>query len=240
MNVTLDPQTFLEFPHETSSILFAAFTGLQLKAKVPDFHWLGALKPYPVNVLAVRDMRQMMYQCGVPGVGDSAASLGRWLRDYAAERGMKASLSLGGSIGGYAALLYGWFLGSDVVHSFAPLTRLPTRTPLQLLPLLAKGHWGLVRVNYRLLFDRRLDHGCYDLKEVLSQDNGRSTYHIYYGTSHARDTIHAERLAGLPGVVLHPVDTHEHHVSTLMRDSGELAEILADSHRLLEGLAAER
>lgn len=229
MSLTLDPQSFREFPHETSPILFAAFAGLQLEKKIPSFHGLRAVEPFPVNKLAVRDVRQMMYQQGFPGTDGTAASVGHLLREYVADRGFKATLTMGSSMGGYASLLYGWFIGADVVHAFAPLTRLPTRTVPQNLLLLAKGHRRLATVNFRLLFDRELDRSCYDLSKVLSQSNGRTTYHIYYGTGHSRDNIHAKRMADIPGVMLHPYDTNDHQVATQIRDSGELSRILARS-----------
>lgn len=234
MSLTLDPESFREFPHETSPILFAAFAGLQLEKKIPSFHGLRAVESFPVNKLAVRDVRQMMYQQGFPGTAGTAASVGHLLREYVADRGYKATLTMGSSMGGYAALLYGWFIGADVVHAFAPLTRLPTRTGPQLIPLLLKGYRRLATVNFRILYDRKMDRSCYDLRELLSQSNGRTVYHIYYGAGHRRDHAHAERMADVPGVITHPYDTAAHQVATEIRDSGELSRILERSLQEME------
>lgn len=231
----LDPESFREFPHETSPILFTAFAGLQLEKKIPSFHGLHAVHPFPVNKLAVRDVRQMMYQRGFPGTDGTAASVGYLLREYVADRGFQATLTMGSSMGGYAALLYGWFMGADVVHAFAPLTLLPTRTIGQLMKLLIKGNRRLALANFRLLLDLRIDKSWFDLTEILSQGNDRATtYHIYYGTHHSRDTIHAERMADVPGVVLHPYDSDDHQLATQIRDSGELSQMLATSLQEME------
>jgi pimeloyl-ACP methyl ester carboxylesterase len=220
------PLSFQEMPYPDSRVLLIAFSGLQPRRKVPSFHWRNSLMNAPANKLFVRDVRQMFYQCGVPGTGDDAASVGRFLRQYIEEWGIERHICIGGSAGGYAALLYGGLTGAGEVYAFSPMTYLPTRPKRQLIGLVRTRQWGLLKANTRLHFDPRLDRTYFDLRPVLGQGHDKTRYHIYYGTNHPRDVANAAHVADLSRVVLHPQATDAHDTSRLVRDSGELAEIL--------------
>lgn len=229
MTIELDPESFQEELEPNSRVVCLAFTGLQPDRVVPNFHWRGIFGSQPVNKLYIRDVRQRFYQRGIPGAGESAGAIGEFMRRYMDERRFEHSLCLGGSAGGYAAMLYGWFIGADEVHAFAPLTRLPTRSKVQLLELILRGGYKLARTIAPLHFDRGIDRTYFDLHSVLERGNGRTLYHIYFGRGHQRDLAHARQLADIPGVVLHEYDTADHHVSTMIRDSGELEQIIQES-----------
>lgn len=226
MNGISDQTSFLEVLHPESKVLVIAFAGIQVKKHVPSFHYVNALKERPVNRLHVRDVRQAFYQRGIPETGNNAGSVGEYLRSYVKQRGVRRIICLGGSAGGYAALLYGWFIGADEVHAFSPLTKLPSRTVLQSLPLLYSGQAALFKAIWPLHVDRSIDRTYFDLAPLLAQHNGQTHYQIYFGSGHDRDVRSAKRLTGFPGTELHEYDTANHHIVTDLRDSGALAEIL--------------
>jgi pimeloyl-ACP methyl ester carboxylesterase len=223
-----DSLSFQEMPYPDSRVLLIALTGLQPRRKVPSFHWRNSLANVPANKLFVRDVRQMFYQCGVPGTGDDAASVGRFLRQYIEERGIERHICIGGSAGGYAALLYGALSGAGEVYAFSPMAFLPTRSKGQLFDLVRTRQWGLLKPNLRLHFDPRLDRTYFDLRPTLERGSDQTRYHIYYGTKHNRDVANAEHLADLPQVSFYPKETVDHDTSRLVRDSGELSEILGN------------
>jgi hypothetical protein len=222
----LDPNSFQQELRPGSRTLLVGFSGLQTKKRRLTFHWRGAFNGAAGNKLYVRDVRQMFYQRGIPGVGKDPKTIGRFLREYMVHGGFERSAFFGYSSWGHAALLFGWAMGADEVHAFSPRTRLPTRSRLRLLRFIPSRNWGLLKANLHLYFNPRLDRSYFDLRPILAEDNGRTRYHIYYGTQERIDRVNAERLGDRPGVVLHPVDTNDHFLATRMRDNGELAAII--------------
>lgn len=228
----LDVQSFREHREPNSSVLFTSFSGIEF-IRLPSFRWGPSFSLYPVNSLLVRDVRQLYYQAGVPGGGETAASLGDFLRQYVVERAYRAVLSIGHSSGGYAAILFGTIMGADVVHAFSPHTRLPARSLTQTWRTLFERRSREAKTQFRIRYDRRLDRQHYDLRDILTQNPNHPTIHIYYGTRHPRDSFNAERLADLPNVILHPYDTADHHVVRMLADDGTLVGILDETYREL-------
>lgn len=227
------PPSILEESDPASPILLVGVAGLQPLRALPYFHWRKAFTPYAANKLFLRDLRQVYYQQGLPGIGDDAGQVGRYLREYAESRGVKRSACFGYSSGGHAALLFGWFMNADEVHVFSPRTHLPTRSRRRLLRYIPGGRWGLFRANARLYFDPRISHAYYDLRPFLAQDNGRTRYHIYYGMRNDEDVANVHRLDDCPQVCLHEYDTDSHYLVRQLRDSGELAMIISEAYKRL-------
>jgi hypothetical protein len=65
-----------------------------------------------------------------------------------------------------------------------------------------------------------------DLAAALATGPGEHRFHIHFGNGHEADRRHAERLAGLPGVVLHGHDTDAHQVARHLRERGTLIEAI--------------
>jgi hypothetical protein len=106
---------------------------------------------------------------------------------------------IGASLAGYTAAVTGHLLCADAVWAFAPPT------------LIAKVG---VQKPYR------------DLAVLLSQWNGRTQYHVLYNRSWASDRVAAERIATLPGVVLHPQEGRGHLVVEHLARTGALQSML--------------
>jgi hypothetical protein len=76
--------------------------------------------------------------------------------------------------------------------------------------------------------ENHLDERFADLLPTVSAARGR--FHVYYAAHHEYDRIHAEHLAGVDGVMLHPIDSRDHTPIKHLRDTGWL-------HTFLDELA---
>jgi len=216
-----------------TSTLFVAFTGMQLYRSMPEYEWVKSLTALPVNCLFARDVAQFFYLRGLQGVGPDVETCRRYLSDFIAERGFKRLAAVGGSTGGYAALLYGSLLGVDEVHAFTPMTILPSRKLVESYRLLPSKNWTLLRKQLEMRARPGVGRDHRDLRRVLAADNGRTRYHIYYGHSHTPDRRNAERLVDLPRVTLHPYDYDQHYLMARLKKSGEMGLLLDNIYRRL-------
>jgi hypothetical protein len=227
METSLDPRSFEQDLADGSPLTLIGFSSIQPHRPVPYFTWHAAFSPIAANKLFVRDIHQRFSQRGLAGAGEDAGATGHFFRRYMARRPEQRAICFGGSSGGFAALLYGWFIGAAEVHAFTPLTRLPSRSIPQLVYLVPGRQWKLIQAILALHIDPRIDRSYYDLYPLLKENRCDTRYHIYYSTGHPRDAVHAQRLADVPGMELHPYDIPDHQLSTVLRDSGELSEIVA-------------
>jgi hypothetical protein len=142
------------------------------------------------RLVHVRDDAAAWYHRGVAGEGPDIDSVADRLREITA--GVEEVVMLGGSAGGYGALLFGALIGAEV-HAFAPQTFIDTELQSTL---------GDVRWAERLeALGDDLDRRYADLLPVLAGSGGR--FHVYYAANAPLDVLHAERLRKLPQVTLH-------------------------------------
>lgn len=83
---------------------------------------LEALTQQPLNRILLRDPLNAWYQRGVPGLGDSVDEVAKQLRSLIAKANPSKVITLGQSMGGYAAILFGQLLGVDQILAFGPLS----------------------------------------------------------------------------------------------------------------------
>ena len=125
-----------------------------------------------------------------PDIGTTISQLGKLRRSYAPE---VFHASVGTSMGGYAAILFGHYLNADVVHAFGATTRIDPCSP--------DVHVG----------PEDVPEAHRDLAQLLAHWNGRTRYHLYFNEGHERDREHAEGPAACPGVELHPAPGTSHN-----------------------------
>lgn len=214
---------------------FVGFAGMQLELPIPNFAWGGVFSALPVQRVLVRDTYQFWYLRGLEGIAGDVAGSVSGLRTTLTELDTDRWVCIGASAGGFGTLLYGSLLGADEVHSFAPMSRMPSRTIPEVLRLARTRRWRLMRKNFGQRLRPGIDRGYYDLRAVLQADNGRTRYHIYYGRDNDIDSRHAEYLDGLPRVTLHPQPLSHHDVARYLRDTGELSNILAGAYERVSG-----
>jgi hypothetical protein len=227
-----DPSVPLSFDlgHD-SRTLIVAFGGMAGQLGMPPFEFFKATGDIPVKRLFVRDLHQAWYHRGIPGYGSTLESTATALGELLADHDVERLVVTGNSAGGYAALAFGTLLGADTVLCFAPQTVLD----LDLLDSWADHRWD--DQLRRIAQDGALDRRWSDLRAVLPLMRRADTrYELYYDRTLECDRLHAERLTGLEGLALNPLEEGAHDVALMMRNSGELARVL---HRvLLPGVSA--
>jgi hypothetical protein len=200
-------------------VFFAGFRGGF--GTLPVFEFRSTVSGVRAHKLFFRDLSELWYQRGVPGVGDSpdaiaarnAACRDRW--------GAKRVVMVGNSSGGYAAILFGLLTGADEVHAFAPKTRL----------LESEDFHDQEKLAF-LLRHLGADHPNLDLRRLMESGVGaRTRVHIHYPTGNAVDTGQARHVASLPNVRLWSYPWRSHALVKKLKEAGLLRPILESAIR---------
>jgi hypothetical protein len=161
---------------------------------------------------------------GLPGLTSNVADTANFFRREISEQKARRVITVGYSLGGYAALLFGHLLGADEVQAVSPQT---------FISLMKRWHHGDHRWQrwiLKLHCSRALFEPL-DLRPVLTRSNEKSKYVLHYASDSRLDVLHAKRLGGLPGVTLREHASGSHRLVTALRDSGEMRAILEQSLR---------
>lgn len=212
-----------------SDTLLIAFGSMRLNRPDVPFEYDGVLRDTPAKKIFIRDPYQYWYQRGLPGIADSLAEVGAYLKSLIAQQSVKKVVILGGSMGGYAALYFSWYVGASETHAFAPKTFLSPQKRL-FYGDFQRQKWKFGHpLNQKLMqlqIDRKVDKKNLDLKKVMSVSNNRSCYYLHYNRHNRLDRIHCERMQETPGVELIPYQNARHHISKDLKESGKLADII--------------
>ena len=185
---------------------------------VPPFEFLRSLSSHKCDAIFLRDFRQAWYQLGVEGIAADVAGLAHWLRTR--RRGYARTITLGNSMGGFAALLFGRLAGFDLSLAFSPQTTIEAEA----LAALGDRRWQklIKRVHAQVADSRH-----FDVLSVVPADIalGKRRF-IFFGADSAQDAAHAMRLAGARDSHLFAVRHPDHKVIRLLRDSGTLARLI--------------
>jgi hypothetical protein len=192
-------------------VAFAALPGINLDVR--PFAFLTMLAEIDVKVAFLRDHLEAWYHRGVAGVGESIDAVAEFLRDFKANAG--ETVMLGGSSGGYAALLFG-SLTSCEVHAFSPQTFIDPE-------LRRRYNDRRFLIEFKTL-PPHIDPRYADLRPVVARSE--APVHVYYAADHELDSLHAERLGDLDNVTLHPFDWDSHLLLRELRDRGWLEPFL--------------
>ncbi|MES2886897.1 MAG: cupin-like domain-containing protein [Pseudomonadota bacterium] len=203
----------------------------------PAFDFFGrtrkveALCGRPLNRLLLRDPHNLWYQRGVAGLGGNVDqvtdSLRRLVRCIAPSR----VITLGQSMGAYAALMWGALLPADQVLAFGPLSSLELGVSQQA----SDTRWLSVMEKLR---DAPQPAARLDLPRLWTETGATPDVCIHYGLAddptqpddRNADVFHAQRLASLPRcrTVAHPGSPHtvvQHLKKTGVLDSLLMKEI---------------
>ena len=178
--------------------LFFVFAGSGGQIMMDPSAFLRASGLLRRNLVLLRDAAQARYRYS-RDVAD-LLRLVEWQRKELAELDHVTEVHcLGASLAGYSALVSGHLLCADGVWAFAPPTALAAPD---------------VRPEYR------------DLALLLATWNGKTRYHVFYNERCRPDREAARRLAGCPGMELHPEDGNDHLVVRSLVESGRLVRVL--------------
>ncbi|MEJ2529020.1 MAG: alpha/beta hydrolase-fold protein, partial [Gammaproteobacteria bacterium] len=139
-----------------------------------------------------------------------------FLRSRIDESGISNVVVAGNSMGGYAALLFGILINANVVHAFSPHTNLKN-------PKLIRKKSQLLHVHNN--YSRKY----FDVKKVIKSHRGSGVFNVYFDSGNDKDNKHAMHIKRMRNVTLHPFDRGNHNVVRVLRDSGELRDIIISS-----------
>jgi pimeloyl-ACP methyl ester carboxylesterase len=225
-------------------ILVIAF-GFVSWDKRPDFDFYGRLKKLEqasgrhLNKILVRDSGNAWYHRKIDGLGSHPDETADSLRALIRQIRPSKVVTLGQSMGAYAALMYGLLLEAQQVIAFGPLSFLD---PSQAL-LYHERRWLSVM---RDLASNPPASGYYDLPALARAQTGAlPDMHILFGTrpdqpnsteSVNLDAMHAHRLAVIGHCTLYPFPFSGHPVVQHLIDTRRINALLA---KIIAGITLE-
>jgi hypothetical protein len=219
-------------------ILVIAF-GFVSWDKRPEFDFYGRLKKLEqasgrhINKVLVRDSGNAWYQRTIDGLGEHPDQTAAGLRALVDAIQPSKVVTIGQSMGGYAALMYGLLLQAQQVIAFGPLSFLDPQQAL----LYHDRRWLAVM---RALAADPPASGYYDL-QALGLAMARAPggvlpeTHLVFGTKPEQgakesvnlDAMHAQRLAVMGNCTLHPYPYSGHAVVQHLIDTKRINALLA-------------
>lgn len=206
--------------------------------ETPNFDFFGRIKKQELqsgqvfNHLFIRDIHNSWYHRGIPGLGRHVDEAAGTLRGLIRSMGVARVITIGQSMGGYAAIMFGVLLGAERILSFVPLSHLDPDEAIR------QGDRRFLRVMHDLranppksLYD--------DLPRMLKDPSFRGDLHVLYGThpghddgvSSNLDALHAFRIASYKKTFLHPWPASGHTLVKWLIDHGHIDETMS---RLLQ------
>ena len=207
-----------------SRTLLILFGGIAGGVSMPVFEFFRLSAELPAKKVFLRDPRRAWYQLGIPGIGDSAEDVRRFLATAIERAEADRVVMAGASAGGFAALLYGARCGVNEVLAFSPQTFIDAGNR----KLAGDSRW---EEQIDALHLSAADHTLtLDLLDVLSQEDTKTRYQVHVSSDDALDLLHAHRIAGCGGVEVVEHKRGGHRLVKTLRDRGLLQPML---HRAL-------
>lgn len=178
-----------------------------------QFHFFRLLRPLPgVTKLLVRDPSERWYNHGLPGSeGASVEQTAGRIRGELDGLGATRVVTAGGSMGGYAAILFGCLLEAERVVALVPQTVLDPALPQTPAA--------------------EVDLEVPDLRPIVAMAPG-TAIDLVVGWDDLVDVFHALNLADLPSVRILALPGGQHEFVAEMNEADEFKPFLTD---LLEG-----
>lgn len=201
--------------------------------KRPDFDFYGRLKKLEattdtaINKILVRDCLNAWYHREIPGLGYHVDEVAKSLQQMITTIKPSQVITIGQSMGGYAAIMFGTLLNADTIISFGPLSFLNSKEAL----LYHDRRWLTVM---QALEEFPPPNGYYDLPALISKTGNKPQLHVFFGTkpdegateSVNLDVFHAHRYAALPNCHIHPFPGSGHAVVQHLIDTKRINGIL--------------
>jgi hypothetical protein len=224
----LDDFLFLQ---NNNKILVIAFGGIKqgLGMHIPPFEFMRSLHDKDCDVMFLRDREQAYYHLGVNGIAGNIDGVTSFLKKIIDAGKYDLVVTLGNSMGGYAALLFGSKIGADVCIGISPRTFLDQNN---------RGRYNDDRRNAEIerlyeLCENKESRSYYDLHSyflsVEKASEGRSPLClVFYGDKDRLDKIHSRRMVGLKSFHIFGIKNAAHDTAQKMRDSGLLDQLISE------------
>ncbi|MGK5074665.1 hypothetical protein [Janthinobacterium sp. ZB1P44] len=206
----------------------------------PAFDFYGRLRKLEqasgqhLNKILVRDSGNAWYHRRIAGLGSHVDETAQALRELVRRIAPSTITTLGQSMGGYAAVMYGLLLDAQQIVAFGPLSFLD----VEQARLYHELRW--LPVMESLAQDPPLS-GYYDLAALCrARATGHTQMHLVFGTrpdaanagagaseSVNLDAMHAQRLAAFGRCTLHPFPHSGHAVVQHLIDTKRINGLLA-------------
>jgi len=206
-----------------SDIMLITFGEGWFKPGGARFALLKSTSEFSVKKLYVRDPRFAWYHQGLPETGESIRDVALFLQKKIKEQDAQRVVMTGGSMGGYAALLFGWLVEAEQVQAFNPVTFIS--------PVKRFLNGDFFSLGWKLLKWRLLMRSVYkspkfskqfaDLKELFGTQSVNTEFHIHFSYNSKIDRRHAMRMGVFPNVILHSYDEKIHSLK-MLKESGQL------------------
>lgn len=203
--------------------MIIAFGGIYGALGMPPFEFFNITSDLDANKIYIRDLYQSWYHRGIPRIAKNIDDIAKYIMQELKRYLQKQLIVCGNSMGGYAAMLFGFLLNADIVHAFSPQTFISKgkRT------FYGDNRWKKeIEVTYEAM---NASPAYFDIKEPLSGKAVKTEFHIYYSCMDRLDKIHAERMKDNPRIILHPYKDLGHGVVRHLKETGQLREILLSS-----------
>lgn len=207
-----------------SKKLYFIFGGVAAELAMPPFEFYTSAKIIEENKIFFRDFSQAWYQHGLPGVGNTFASIGGFIERKIAELEPEEVFFVGNSMGGYAAILFASLLGKGTAIAFAPQTFV---SPLKRLRH-RERRWSKQITKMQLR--TALKPHVWDLKPWLKTRQTDADIEIYVAEDSRLDYLHAAHLQHLESVQIHTFPVGGHNLVKQLRDEGALPAILSGTY----------
>lgn len=184
---------------KTLLILFSGYGNSDKEEK--SFEWTRMTDGMGINRVFVRDTKCRWYQTCIDELKDYLMPIAEG----------KRVVTIGASMGGYAAILFAHILGGSSL-TFGPQTTL-LKSHLEDYDLRWTGR--IYPINETTKHPDYLDLGFIKGHQ----------HHIWYGKGNKEDRFHAERM----DVSLHPMDISAHAVAQTLKHEGRLKSILTQT-----------
>jgi len=180
------------------------------------FEFVKTLTGKNLHRFYVRDSRNRWYQDGVEGLATGIDAAAAAIRNRLEATPFERIMTVGNSMGGYAAILYGILIGADKVVAFAPQSFIGRQM---------RAEHGDRRWHKDLGRILEADMPYPDLLPLIAGTPGVKIA-IYYCDGDPLDRLHAERLRHLPNVSIHALESSDHNVARTLRQWGMLSNII--------------
>ncbi|HBB33701.1 MAG TPA: hypothetical protein DDZ80_27120 [Cyanobacteria bacterium UBA8803] len=189
---------------------------------------LANLVNKPINRILVRDVSNSWYHNGIPGLGSNVDEVAESLKQLIKQISPSKVITIGQSMGAYAAIMFGQLIGADRVIAFGPLSFLESEKARAIgdkrwLSVMEGLEANLPEVRY------------FDLLELCQQSSYSPEIQILYGQKPDPETpgevnlddFHATRMNALSNCTLHPYQDSGHAIVKHLIDNKQIDHVLA-------------